>query len=360
MSRYGISLYLGTGEKKNGEVVRKAKEAGASFAFTSLHIPEENVGDYAAQVRKLLDLCRSCGISLLVDIGPRTLQKLGLRTIEDLGETAITHVRVDYGFSLEEIAGLTRSFHVVFNASTFPREQIPELRRLGADMERLSACHNFYPKPLTGLSPERTRRVNESLHRYGIETMAFVAGDRELRGPLHQGLPTVEAHRTGDVLLHLLELTQACSTDVCLIGDIDVTPRVWRGLSCLTQGYVPLRAEIRPEYAFLRDIVHHDRPDSSEYVIRSQESRGYAAQGTVFAARPCAERKKGSISVGNEKYLRYSGELEIARTDLPPEERVNVVGQVGEESLPYLTYITDGMGFRLAEPSGALPSRTEP
>lgn len=348
MNRYGISLYLGTGAKKNGEVVQKAKEAGASFAFTSLHIPEESVDDYAARVRELLDLCKSCGISLLVDIGPRTLQKLGLRTVADLQKTAITHVRVDYGFSLEEIAELSHTFRVVFNASTFPQERIPELRRLGADLERLGACHNFYPKPLTGLSLERTRRINENLHRYGIETMAFVAGDLELRGPLHRGLPTVEAHRTGDVLLHLLELTQACSTDLCLIGDIDVTPRVWEGLSGLTQGCVALRAELRPEYAFLRDTVHHDRPDSSEYVIRSQESRGYAAQGAIFAAEPVAERKKGSISVGNGKYLRYSGEMEIARVDLPPEEKVNIVGQVGEESLPYLAYITDGMGFRLA------------
>jgi hypothetical protein len=97
----------------------------------------------------------------------------------------------------------------------------------------------------------------------------------------------------------------------------------------------------------LRDIVHHDRPDSSEYVIRSQESRRYASQGKSFPPKPCPEREKGSVSVGNQNYLRYSGEMEIARTDLPPEKRVNIVGQVCPEDVPYLPYITDGMGFRL-------------
>lgn len=349
MNRYGISLYLGSGPQINGEVAQKAKEAGLSLAFTSLHIPEESVEDYGLRVRELLDLCKSCGLSLIVDVGPRTLEKLGLKKITDLKEVAVTHIRVDYGFSTEEIAELSHSFHVVFNASTFPREQIARLRRLGADMERLAACHNFYPKPLTGLSAERTRKINENLHQWGIETMAFVAGDRTPRGPLGLGLPTVEAHRTGNVLLHMLQLTRECATDICLIGDVDVSQKAWNGISGLSRGYVGLHAEVRPEYAFVREIVHHDRPDSSDYVIRSQESRGYATQGAAIAPEACAQRKRGSISIGNEKYLRYSGELEIARVDLPEEEKVNIIGQVGEECLPYLPYITDGMGFRLIE-----------
>ena len=82
-------------------------------------------------------------------------------------------------------------------------------------------------------------------------------------------------------------------------------------------------------------------------MIRSQESRTYASQGKLFAAEGIKPRSKGSISVGNEGYLRYSGELEIARKDLNPESKVNVIGQVDTDCLKYLDYITDGMGFRL-------------
>ena len=59
MSEFGISLYLGTGYEKNKEIVAKAQQANVKYAFTSLHIPEESVSDYAAEVKKLFDLCKS-------------------------------------------------------------------------------------------------------------------------------------------------------------------------------------------------------------------------------------------------------------------------------------------------------------
>ncbi len=49
------------------------------------------------------------------------------------------------------------------------------------------------------------------------------------------------------------------------------------------KGYVTLHADIRPGYEFERAIIHHDRPDSSEYVIRSQESR-FNCRDRVIAA----------------------------------------------------------------------------
>lgn len=350
MNGLGISLYLGSGREKNRAVVEKAKRADLSYAFTSLHIPEESVGSYREEVKYLLDLCADAGLSLMVDIGPRTLEKLGLHSLSELKQTSVTHVRMDYGFSYEQIVALSHDFNVVFNASTLLEQDIRALRALHADFTKFSACHNFYPKPLTGLSLEKTRRINENLRRLGMSTMAFAAGDGELRGPLKEGLPTVEEHRGADVLFQFLQLRRECKTDICLVGDVNLTDASWERLGELAQGYVSLRAQLRPEYAFLREQIHHDRPDSSAYVIRSQESRGYAAEGKKFPAEPPAPRSRGSISVGNEGYLRYSGETEIARRDLPTEPRVNIVGRVDPRDLLYLDEITDGMGVRLTEP----------
>ena len=272
---------------------------------------------------------------------------MGYQSFDDLKQTSITHLRVDYGFTYQQIIDLSRNFNIVFNASTLLEQDIRELQRLNADFTRFSACHNFYPKPLTGLSIEKTRRINDNLRRLGITTMAFVAGDRELRGPLRMGLPTVEAHRRTGVLLSMLQLMKDCHTDVCLVGDIDISNEAWRDVKELSQGYVSLRAEIESEYRFIKNEIHHDRPDSSEYVIRSQESRTYASQGKLFPVQNVKPRGRGSISIGNEGYLRYSGELEIARRDLEPEPKVNIIGQVDEGSMQYIDYITDGMGFRL-------------
>ena len=161
------------------------------------------------------------------------------------------------------------------------------------------------------------------------------------------GLPTVEEHRNGDVLFNILQLIKDAETDICLIGDIDSTDEAYTKLKELSEGYISLNTKIYEKYSFVKNMIHHERPDSSEYVIRSQESREFSSQEKVFPSDNIKERRKGSISIGNSEYLRYSGELEIARKDLYIEPKVNIIGCVIHSDIKYLDYITDGMGFKL-------------
>ena len=347
MSEFGISLYLGTGFEKNKEIIRKAHASNAKYAFTSLHIPEETVDDYQTEVNRLLELCKENSINLIVDVGPRTLNKLGYKSFNELKSTSITHLRLDYGFSNEDIFKLSKDFKIVFNASTIKDEDLKELRALGADFSKFYACHNFYPKEYTGLSLKSITKINGKLKNLGFNTIAFVPGNKELRGPLYEGLPTCEEHRNGDFLLSVLQLIKTADTDICMFGDIDITDDSWRVMKNLSLNFVELHADIDEEYSYVRDIIHHDRPDSSEYVIRSQESRSYLSEGKLFPSSEVKKRIKGSISVSNEKYLRYAGELEIARKDLKSEERVNIIGKVCDNDLKYLDYIVEGMGVKL-------------
>ncbi len=48
--------------------------------------------------------------------------------------------------------------------------------------------------------------------------MAFIPGDGEKRGPLCEGLPTLEKHRNMRPLEAYLELVQDCDVDKVLIG----------------------------------------------------------------------------------------------------------------------------------------------
>jgi len=41
------------------------------------------------------------------------------------------------------------------------------------------------------------------------------------------------------------------------------------------------------------------------------------------------------------------GELEIARVDLPGEDRVNIIGQVHDSHIKYLPYVQKGLGVKL-------------
>ena len=114
----GISLYFSSGFEANAALVARAADAGARFAFTSLHIPEETCDDYAREARRMIALCRDAGLSLIADVSPVTLQKLGVSRLEDLLDLGIEYVRLDFGFDAARTVELSRTFHVVFNAST--------------------------------------------------------------------------------------------------------------------------------------------------------------------------------------------------------------------------------------------------
>lgn len=114
---------------------------------------------------------------------------------------------------------------------------------------------------------------------------------------------------------------------------------VWTQITELSHGYVTLHADIKPGYEFECTILPHDRLDSSDYVFRSQESRSNWKGKVIKLEYQADTRPKGSICIANEEYLRYMGELEVARIDMPGERRINVIGQVVKEDLKYLPYI---------------------
>lgn len=346
----GISIYFSSGMEKNEALIKKAVKNGVTYAFTSLHIPEETGVDYSKGIRHPLDCCREENLNLIADVGPETYEKLGVASLEQLKTLGITHVRLDYGFSPREVVEISKHFYVVFNASTIMEEELLEWKQFGADFTKFAACHNFYPKQFTALSLKQVREINDRLKYLGFSTMAFVPGNLTLRGPLFEGLPTVEDHRSrmDEVAYNMLELSMEGNCDVVLVGDVDIREKDWEAVKCISQGYVELRADLLPGYEFVKDQIHHDRPDSSEYLFRSQESRLY--QQVIEAEERengVLVRKAGSITISNKKYLRYMGELEIARVDLPMDERLNVIGQIKEKDLKYLAYVQKGFGVKL-------------
>jgi len=343
----GISIYLGTSKEKNEMILKKAKAAQMSYVFTSLHISEEQIADYRCCVKQLLTSCQMYNLTLIADISPKTLDYLQCQAYEDLADLGLQYLRLDDGFSNEEVMKLSQIFHLVFNASTITDEAIKVWKNSGVDFSRFLACHNFYPKPLTGLSLKKVKAINEKLKALGFRTAAFVAGDQEYRGPIHQGLPTVEEHRSQNVFLSLLELFNEAKSDLVLIGDIDVSPATWQRIDEYNKGFITLRTTVKPDYEFLKNKVHHDRLDSSDYVIRSQESRADLQGYHPIIKEDTKARKKGAICVSNELYLRYQGEIEIARLALKADERVNVIGYVQEIDQVYLPHIKNGFGFVL-------------
>lgn len=346
--RTGISLYFASGYEANAEVVAKAQAAGCHYAFTSLQIPEEEGIDYRTEARRLLELCKKAEINLIADVSPATLSKLGVQKFDELAELGITYVRLDFGFDAAETVELSRKFHVVFNASTITKDDISAWRAAGADFTRFAACHNYYPKSYTGLSLERVAQINARLSALGFQIFSFVPGE-VFRGPLYEGLPTVEEHRglSGDALVQAMLALYDADSDVVLIGDPDVTDITWKRIGQLERNCIELKAELKPDFEYLYDRLQTDRPDSSSYIIRSQESRLWK-DAPVYDAKPSTWETvaTGTILVSSKAYGRYAGELSIARGLLELDARDNVAGSVCEEDRAFLPYIHSGRGFR--------------
>ena len=60
-------------------------------------------------------------------------------------------------------------------------------------------------------------------------------------------------------------------------------------------------------------------------------------------------REKGSITLNNHLYQRYTGEIQLVKDTLPMNKRVNVVGRVTDGSLPLVNLIQPSQEFYLYE-----------
>ncbi|MGT2949908.1 hypothetical protein BU202_01110 [Streptococcus cuniculi] len=334
LSSLGFSIYASQSVQTNQDIILEYKQSGFSFAFTSLNISEEK--GQQQELKSTVDFCQKEGIALFVDINAESYQRLGISGLKELGCTA---VRIDDGLSEEEILQLSHDFQLVFNASTLTDEFLEALEKKGLDLSKIMACHNYYPKPYTGLSIERLRMINERLHHYFIPVIAFVPGE-ERRFPLFEGLPTVEEHRFLTPLQASLDCLMKGQCDYICVGDTRLSSASLFEMSYVSKGMIPLVADVPEEW---RGMVFENRIDKSDYVIRAAHSRSQLAD-TVVKGR-CVERHRGDIVLANAQFLRYEHELEICLVDLPADSRQEVIGSVAPQSRPLLDYIEAPFSF---------------
>ncbi|MBG9856676.1 DUF871 domain-containing protein [Bacillus wiedmannii] len=347
----GVSIYLSKERvKKQEEWLKVAKENGFSSIFTSLHIPEDDPGTYKELIQILGKQALKYEMELMVDVSPKSLHHLGMtyENVEELVDWGITGLRMDYGITPKEIARVSHKMKVALNASTITDSFWKELIIENIKVANVEAWHNFYPRPETALAKSFLQKQNEYLHECGIKTMAFIPGDGEKRGPLYEGLPTLEKHRNMRPLQAYLELVQDCAVDKVLIGDISGSLESVQEIASASRGIIPLRYEPfinENEVLKVVEKVHTNRFDPARDAIRSVESR----EGNKVVLQPMntISRKKGSITIDNELYGRYAGEMQVVVNDLPVDEKVNVVGMVVEEDVPLLPYIGAGKNFQL-------------
>ena len=343
----GFSLYLSTFAAQ-WPTLRGMVGTGATV-FLSLHISEEFDDAYCRRAKEVCHTLADGGFRIIADVSVKTLAQFGCADLTELAEVLrLWALRIDYGFSVEEIARMAEKMPIVLNASTTTAQ---DAARIAAQGREVYAMHNFYPRPETGLDEELMQQTTDELRAAGVRVMAFIAGDTFLRGPVFEGLPTMEAHRKCLPCAAFIELSLRFGVQEIFLADPGLSEKEQRRIAyfCKT-GVIPIPACLQDDHADLYDRVFTCRADSPKWMVRFQESREYSCKGAAVAPDNCVRRDRGAVTVDNVNYGRYTGEIQMLRAPLPADPRVNVIGSVAENALRMLDLIPRGGAFVLVRP----------
>ena len=260
-------------------------------------------------------------MNIIADISPRAFTFLGadmnnLKAIKDMG---IYGVRVDFGFSPEEISNFTHNKYdlkIEINASTVTERFFNELEKHNPNYKMLQACHNYYPRLNTGISLETFNKKNEMLKKRNMKIAAFIPSLVNKRPPIFEGLPTLEKHRFIDPYVAAKELYALDMKNV-IFGDSIPSDAEIKRVGGIDENILELRVRLNNcstiEKKIIFGDIHENRPDCAEDVIRSTNSRVDLHSSDIIYPHDNILRTVGSITIDNSDYLRYSGELQISR-----------------------------------------------
>lgn len=343
----GFSLYLST-YTAQCSALRGLTGTGAPVFF-SLHISEEFNDTYCRRAEEICHELADRGFRIIADVSVKTLHQFGCSDLTELARRLrLWALRIDYGFGIDEIEAMAEKMPIVINASTVTEEDAVRLAKMGG---QIFAMHNFYPRPETGLDEELLKTTTERLQKAGLKVLAFIPGDTMLRGPIFEGLPTLEEHRNCIPSTAFVDLCVRFGMDGVFVADPGISAEeTARILRYCREKVISIPAYLAPGYEYLYDKVFTCRIDSPKWLIRFQESRIYSCPGKSVEPENCVAREIGAITVDNQNYGRYSGEVQLIRQPLPADARVNVVGRVPEKALLLLSCIKGGQKFTLVRP----------
>lgn len=340
----GISIYAGLDydKKENLSLIKTAAELGFSCLFTSAQIPETSNDEiFFDELTDILTTAVTNGFEIILDVNAESFAQYNIDGIT---------LRLDDGFSAKQVAEISRARKVQLNASTVAEKFLDDLLELNANFNNISALHNFYPRPCTGLDTYFFDNQNRLLHDVGIKVGAFVPSkDGKRRLPLREGLPTLEDCRnfTTDLSARFLA---AFGVDFMIIGDGAPTQEELQAVAAIKDDEIIFQAQLLSNDLTTAEILSRHftrRADVAKSVIRAVEGRQYLKEvgGKIQPEEPAIERSFGDVTIDNENFGRYAGEVQIIQDVLPADGRVNIAAHILDEEIFLMGYLKPGQRF---------------
>ena len=350
---FGFSVYFGLDNKKeeNINLLNDAHRLGFKRVFTSLHIPEANYDILKSEIKEFLELARKYDMDIISDISPNTFKFLDLEDMDlkGLKYMGIKTIRIDFGYDEESIAKISNNAYgikIQLNASTITEDFLEKLDKYNTNYNNIDALHNFYPRIGTGISEECMIQKNKLLKKRKIKIGAFVQSNHKKRSPLKDGLPTLEDHRGVDVREAANHLFAIGNDDV-FIGDSLPSKKELEELSSLKSDAVELRINLHIKDEVCERLLketYKSRADEARDAIRASESR-LILNGDIIKQLNTVDKEYGDITIDNEHYARYMGELQILKTNQKSDSRINKVASIIQDDFYLLKYIRNQKKF---------------
>lgn len=342
----GYSVYLSNYDQIKHKLTQLFNPG--SYLFASFHIDEEMDEYYVEKSKSMCRELNEIGYKIIGDVSRKTLMKFGCRNLYSFyNMLGLSMLRIDYGFSDAEIIEISKHIPICFNASTAQEESA---KRFLSKDKNVCGMHNFYPRPETGLDSELFEEINRKLRRLGMKVIAFIPGDIFRRGPLHEGLPTLEVHRFVSPFAAYIDLKLSFGIDGVCVGDGIISQYDRNRVRAFDEnGVLEIPALLDKSYVTLYGKRFTIRPDSPRWIKRLAESREYSCMGANVIPDHITARDAGCITMDNERYLRYSGEIHIVTENLPKDDRVNVIGRIGNGYQLLLKNIKNGQRIQFVE-----------
>lgn len=319
---FGISVYL---ENFNKEYILKFPEG--TFVFVSAHMPEDILKDnFKEKIDEIFNFLIENKYKIISDISPQALKKLKFESPAQMSkEFKIDYIRLDFGFE-DKISELNKTTNIIINASTIREIDFPD---------NATFMHNFYPRKDTGLSRDNFEKMNSEIKLKNGKVFTFIPGNKLLRGPVYEQLPTLEEHRNKNIFYTFLDMYRNENIDGVFVADCEIDDETIQNINTfISEGVINIKADM-PEIYIGKN--YQLRSDSGENLERLNNSR-WANIGEMDDIEPSntIARPKGSITIDNKLYKRYMGEIAFVKNDLEADERVNVLATMDKELIDIL------------------------
>ncbi|GKQ43446.1 hypothetical protein RD055328_13690 [Companilactobacillus sp. RD055328] len=355
----GISIYPTKSSIEDTiNYIDLASSLGYRRIFTSmLEVTKENKNEMIDTFTKVIHHAKDKGMYVSLDVNPRSFDVLGidyfhLQLLEDMGASAI---RLDANFD-----GMTESLisfgdtnlNIELNISS-DTKIIENIISFKSNMRKLSGCHNFYPQRYTGLDFDFFIKCSKMYKDMGLKNAAFVNSQAANIGPhaYDEGLPTLEMHRDWDIVTQAKHLFATGLIDDVIIGNAFASEEELKALAKVNADQIEFNAIYEELTEYESDILfnhqHFNRGDINSYSIRSTFVKLEYKDKSIPAHLTPTELHRGDITIGNDSFGQYKGEVNIVKKDIPNNGGLkNVVGHISDEELFLIDYIKPWSKFK--------------